>query len=178
MAILQARNIVEVTQSVTRPANADIYAVTDVIDLAAGAGLTFTNCARGEGMGGIILDAMIIDSADQAGTELDVELWLFKLALAAYDNDNDEFTPTDADLEDNLQCILDFTGNTNAFIGDSGTNLVYLSERTYLPQTFVTAAASVLAVNAGALFGVLVARNTYTPVSAEKFTVKLKIEQA
>ncbi len=164
--------IKQVSVSVTRPADTTAYTAGDVIDLAAGAGLTFSALVRGNGQRGTIVDAILIDSANVA-TELDSELWLFTAALAAYDNDNAVFTPTDADLA-NLVGILQFkTGD--AFSGDAtagaGGNVAFMADHTFLPIEFVTAAG------ADDLFGVLVARNAYVPVSAEVFTVILKVVQ-
>jgi hypothetical protein len=159
-----------VSQSVTRPADTTAYAAGDVIDLAAGAGLTFAAVARSANNTGYITDAILIDSANQA-TKASVECWLFNAALAVYDNDNAAFTPTDADLA-NLIGMLQFT---TAFAGDAtsgaGGNAVYMADRTYLPLVYQCAGG------VDDLYGVLVVRNAYTPVSAGIFTVILKTDQ-
>jgi hypothetical protein len=159
-----------VSASVTRPANTTTYAAGDVVDAASGAGLTFSVCSRRNGQEGYINDAILIDSA-AVGTKGSFELWLFNQALAAYDNDNVAFTPTDADLA-NLVAVIPFT---TAFVGDAtsgaGGNCMFHADRTYLPARFSQQAAD------DDLVGVLVVRNGYVPVSAEVFTVILKIEQ-
>ena len=181
MAKKIARDIVLVTDSLTRPADTDAYTAGDVIDAAAGAGLIFANCARGEGMGGTIQTALFFDSANVAAPP-DVELWLFSATLAGFDNDNDVFTPTDADyytlnsgVTDSLIGVIPFA-TANAFVGDAtsgtGGNLFIPASRTFLPLEFVCA------TNGTSLFGVLVVRNAYAPISAETFRVLLTIDRS
>lgn len=179
MATVTARNLVEVTASVTRPANPTQYASGDVIDAATGAGLTFASAARGEGLGGTIRDAVLI-STEGAATSLDVELWLFTGALAAYDNDNAAFSPLDADyhtlsegITTGIVGVIPFAA-ANAYIGTSGVggNMFLPATRTFLPMEFVCAGDST------SLYGVLVVRGTYTPASGEGFRVKMRIDQA
>ena len=158
-----------VSQSVTRPADTTAYAAGDVVDLASGAGMTFAAASRSNDLDGYIVDALLIDSANQS-TKGNFEFWLFNQALAAYDNDNAAFTPTDADLA-NLVGVLEFNV---AFEGEptsgAGGNVIYHAEKSYLPMRFKNDTDD-------DLNGVLVVRNAYTPVSAEIFTVVLKIDQ-
>ena len=181
MAILQARNTVEITASLTRPANITPYDAGDVIDATVAAGLTFPLAVRGNGLGGIIRDAKLFDSANVTPAP-DIELWLFSAAVAAFDADNTPFTPTDADFFDTAEGISDGivgvipfqTGD--AFVGDAtagaGGNLLIPATKTSLPIEFVTAG------NSRSLFGILVVRNAYIPVSAESFRVFLEIDQS
>lgn len=179
MSAIEAKTLVEVTATLTRPANTTAYAAGDAMDTTAGAGLTFAGAARGTGGGGTIEDAVFF-SNDAVATGPDVELWLFSAALAAYDADNAAFTPVDADyytssggVTDGFVGVIQFeTGN--AFIGTAGAggNQIIPATRTFLPLKFVCA------TNATSLFGVLVARNAYVPVSAEVFRVWLRIDQS
>lgn len=158
-----------ISASVTRPADTTQYAAGDVVTSSPAAVLTFSGAGRVNGGSGIVIDALLIDSANQT-TKPNLELWLFSQA-PAIDDDNAAFTPTDAELA-NLVGIVQFT---TGFVGDAtagaGGNCVLPSERTYLPVFYECAAAVT------ALYGVLVARNTYTPVSGEVFSVKLKVAQ-
>lgn len=155
-----------VSASITRPTDTTQYGVGEVIDAATGAGITFVDVVRTPGAKGVITGAAIIDSANQS-TKPSIELWLFNAPLTAYDNDNAVFTPTDADLANRVGVIT----FPNTFVGDATSgasgNAVYQSDQIVLPFETVTRA----------LYGVLVVRNAYTPVSAEIFTVQLQILQ-
>ena len=110
----------------------------------------------------------MVDSANQA-TKGSFELWLFDTTFTP-DNDNTPFTPTDAE-EATLVAVVPLT---LSYVGDAtagaGGNAVYVGTIDR-PLPFVTGASS------RNLFGALVVRNVYTPVSAEVFTVRLFIEQ-
>lgn len=157
-----------VSVTVTRPANTTAYAAGDVIDAATGAGLTFANVVRVPADKGIIVGTVIVDSANQA-TLPTLELWLFSAPLAAYDNDNIAFTPTDADLLN----LVGVVALSNTFVGDAtigvGGNAVHTSGQIVLPFECADASRD--------LIGVLVVRNAYTPISAEQFTVAISILQ-
>lgn len=170
MSIKTVSPAVTVSQNVRRPNDIDQYAIGDVLDTNPGAGLTFSNVVRGEAMTGSIVDALLRDNANQA-TDGDFELWLFDTALAAYDADNATFTPTDAELI-NLVGVLQFATPfvANAGAGQGGA-IIYQAAKTFLPIKFVTTATS------NDLFGVLVVKNTYTPIALGLFTVTLKILQ-
>lgn len=131
--------------------------------------LTFAGVGRVSGGTGLLVDALLIDSANQA-TKPSLELWLFSTA-PAMDNDNAVFTPTDAELA----ALLGIIQFQTAFVGDAtagaGGNSVIPSERTYLP-VYLKCASTVTAI-----YGVLVTRSAYTPVSGEIFTVILKVVQ-
>jgi hypothetical protein len=162
---------IERSATITRPANTTQYAAGDVIDAAAGAGVVFETCASAAGKGGEIFDAILIDSAAPA-TKLDAELWLFDTAIGTYDNDNVAFSPTDAEMLRWLGVIQFATGT--AFTAGAAANCAYHAARTYLPMHFNTLRADT--TYPGGLYGVLVARNTYTPISAEVFTIRLRIQ--
>jgi len=160
-----------ITASVTRPSNTTQYTAGDAVtsSTSAPAVMTFSSAARVVAGSGTILGAMLIDSANQT-TKLDAELWLFDTTYTA-DNDNAVFTPTDGETE-TLVGVIPFFG-ADSFIGDAtsgaGGNCVYNS-RMINPIPFACPTTS-------SLYGALVARNAYTPVSGEKFSVRLLINQ-
>lgn len=157
------------TASLTRPANTDPYTAGDVIgdDASGSAVMTFADCGRSDGGKGMIASAMIVGSASQA-TQPDLELWIFKTAPAAV-ADNAAWAPTDVELE-SLVGIIAFP---SVYVGKAtvgaGGNLVLKSDVEMLG--FECASGST------ALYGVLVVRNAYTPVSAESFKPRLAVLQ-
>lgn len=169
-----ANEPVNISASITRPANTTQYAVGDAVSesTTTPAGLVFSNAARIRGGKGTVLSALLIDSANQA-TKGDFDLFLFESAIgAARFQDNAAFAPTDAELE-TLVGVISFAASSfvagNATAGASGNSccLGLIGS----PISFQAGATS------RTLYGVLVARSTYTPVSAEKLTVRLSISQ-
>lgn len=160
---------VVISSSVTRPANTTAYAAGDAVtdSTTAPTVITLSGAGRINGGSGVILAATLIDSANQT-TKGQFELWLFD-ATATPDNDNAVFTPTDAETE-TLIGVIPF--NT-AYVGDAtsgaGGNAVYPVQGLSIPFKCGGATTSI--------FGLIVVRNAYTPVSAEKFTVRLHILQ-
>lgn len=159
-----------VAASYTRPGDTTPYNAGDVIcnSTSAPAALQFAAASLDPLVrAGVIAHATLVCGANQA-TKLDAELWLFT-AAPAMDNDNAAFTPTDAEL-DNLAGIISLTASA-AKVGDATAgaagNCVIEAPNLALP--FQCAAGST------ALFGVLVARNVYTPVASETFRVALRI---
>lgn len=150
-----------VTATFTRPADTTAYAAGDVVadSTSAPTVITLTNAVLSNGDTGILMDVKMVDSANQATPGL-FELWLFN-AAPGLDNDNAAFTPTDTEL----QTLLAVIPLTVSYAGDAtsgaGGNRVYQSDVINRP------------VKAGGstrnLYGELVVRNAYTPVSAESF---------
>lgn len=159
----------------TRPANTTAYASGDVVadSTTAATVLTFPRCASTGGNGGSIRSAVLIDGA-AAATKLSADLFLFDTAPASYGNDNEAFVPTDAEMQAAIGVIsLDGTAAANIKVGDAtvgaGGNCIVQLTGLDIPFRCVPGSSD--------LFGVLVARNAYTPVSAETFRIKLGIEQ-
>jgi hypothetical protein len=151
-----------VRQSVTRPANATVYAAGEVIGTAVTAELLLDAIARSAGGKGMIADVTVIDSANQA-TKPSLELWLFKSPVVAV-ADNAAWAPTDAELANLVGIITiatSFVGT--ATVGDGGNCILKPSVPPMLPFE--------CGVNDDALYGYLIVRNAYTPVSGEVFTV-------
>jgi hypothetical protein len=153
--------------SFTRPADTTAYTAGDAVSdsTSAPSVITFKSVTR-EGFC-TIQQAILLDSAAQA-TKIDAELWLFDTAPTAV-NDNAAITFTDAELA-NLVGVIDFavanvkTGLATAGAGGNAVNVkTGLNIPVRLPKL----------VND--LYGVLVVRNAYTPVSAEVFTITLGV---
>lgn len=163
---------VQVSASFTRPSDTTAYAAGDAVtnSTSSPAAITFDGCAAANGGKGVILGALMLDSANQS-TKGIFELWLFAGSSAPTpDNDNAVFTPTDAELA-NLVAIIPLNVT---YVGDAtsgaGGNVIYESPEMARP---FTCGGSV-----NDLFGLLVVRNAYTPVSAEVFTIILRVAQS
>ncbi len=154
-------------QSITRPSNTTAYSDGDVITSSPAAALQFKLQGQANSQLLLLQHAMLIDSANQA-TKLVADLWLFSTAPTEVDADNAAWTPTDADL-DNLVGIVQFE-SANWITGDAtsgaGGNAVCRATALAIPVERKPQATTVL-------YGVLVARNAYTPVSGEVFTARL-----
>lgn len=155
-----------VSDTITRPSNTTAYAAGDAIsEVTTNDGFTFSEVAEpgGNRRSGSIDSAVLISSANQS-TKLDAELWIFAVEPGE-DADNSAFSPTDAELAD-LIGVIDFPsvdwkeGNGNAVCVVAGVQLPFKCQDKDVQ-----------------LFGRLVARNAYTPVSAEEFTVVLTISE-
>lgn len=140
--------------SVTRPNNATQYTAGEVIGAATGDAMEFFSELHG-----IVRSAVLIDSAAEA-TKPDIDLLLFD-AEPTVAADNAAFAVTDAQME---RCIgaIQFAG-ANFRAGSSGNGVIVATAFGELPYSCL----------ARKLYGVLVARNTYTPIANEKFTVRL-----
>lgn len=160
---------VVIRDAITRPANTTAYTAGDVIaEVTTNDHLLFSEVVRkGPNHGsGMITNAIIRSSANQ-GTKLDAELWLFSVDMTEV-ADNAAFAPTDAELL-TLVGVIDFpvaSWKAGAATAGAGGNAVCLVEN--IGIAFRTTEN---------LYGVLVARNAYTPVASEIFTVDLVIAQ-
>jgi hypothetical protein len=168
-----------VRDSITRPADTTAYSAGDVISeattndhytfgAAGTSALNDTKLARAEVGTGTINKATLYSSANQA-TKLDAELWLFTSDITEV-ADNSAFAPSDAEVL-TLVDIISFPttgwkiGNATAGAGGNAVCVVVNIDRPYKTGT------------SGILYGQLVARNGYTPVSGEVFTVDLTVTQ-
>jgi hypothetical protein len=122
------------------------------------------------GSPGMIVAMGLVDSANQA-TALVGEIWLFNADLAARDVDNGAFTPTDADLEDNLIGIITLPTpiDGDATAGAGGNTIYWLDDVSLLFKCADTSKD---------IYWELVARNAYTPVALEKFTLFVEVVQS
>ena len=160
------------SSSVTRPANTTAYAAGDVVSNAAGDRLNFDIKVDDNGLGGSIDAVIAVDAANQS-TLPDLELWLFDTDVAAV-ADNAAFAPTDAEML-TLVGVIDLpladwkVGLSGAGASGNAANVVAPANLPF----------RVKRQTAGThyLYGVLVARNAYTPISAEVFTIKLVVSR-
>jgi hypothetical protein len=158
-----------ISATLTRPDDAEQYAPGDQVanSASAPAPIEFADCARFNGKGGTIIDAVCIDSANQA-TKANLRLYLFDSAPTS-NNDNAAWAPSDADMN-KLVGYVEFTG-WEVGNGTAGANGNCASFAKAVNVPFVCAAAST------SLYGLLVERGTYTPVANEAFTIRLGIVQ-
>lgn len=160
----------KITAAVTRPNDTTQYAVGDVIAAGTPVPLTFTNVVLSNNGSNRIVKAMALDSAAQA-TKAQIDLYLFDTTLTV-DADNAAFTPTDAELA-KLVAIIRFdtfvTGDATS--GAGGNAVAFGKNLEGFQETPIRAA-----VGSRTLYGVAVARNTYTPVADEVFTFTLWVE--
>lgn len=171
MAILGNEHTI-VEASYTRLANTTQYTANDALsdDTASATYLTFNRCARLPGMGGRVLSVSAIGTANQA-TKPALELYLFDDSVTAT-ADNAEFGLTDADA---AKCIGAYSFANTDFIDldvTSGANgNMYGTPSTVPVRVFRCQNTS------QALYGLVKVTNTYTPVSGEKITFQLHLEQ-
>lgn len=154
-------------QSFTRPADTTAYAAGDVVANSTSVPLIMRFPLQSVSGSGFIQQARLIDSANVA-TKPDLQLWLFDRPITM-DADNAAFTPYDDDL---LRLVAIIAFPTSAFVvGDatSGADGNSVCDAQDLRLPFALASGDT------ELFGVLVVRNAYAPVSAEKFTVRLTV---
>ena len=157
--------------SVTRPANTIDYTAGDVVSTVTDAHFTFVDAARpgtqNKQLGGSIATARLHSSANVA-TKMDAELWLFHTDIAEV-ADNSAFAPTDAEML-TLVGVIDFaTANWKAGIATAGAAGNAVCEAFNLGLAFKSATTT--------LYGQLVVRNAYVPVSGEVFTAELVISR-
>ena len=155
--------------TLTRPSNTTAYAAGDVISaVTSNDHYTFTGVVEYDGAGTACIEsALLIDSANQS-TKPDLELWLFSSDIAEV-ADNSAFAPTDAEMATLIGIIPFPVGNFYAGDATSGAvgNCACPLHGLNIPIK--------VGPGANVIYGQLVVRNAYTPVSAEIFTCILGI---
>ena|SRR5690606_10143993 len=151
------------TDSIIRPGNTTAYAAGDVIsEVTTNDHYTFASGKAGQLRGKIEMARMMV-LANQ-GTKPDLELWLFAEDIAEV-ADNSAFAPDDTEIL-TLIDVIPFPA-ADWLVGLSGSgadgNIVQTARdlNIKLPQTN------------GSLYGQLVVRNAYTPISGEQFDCHL-----
>ena len=154
--------------SITRPADTTTYAAGDVVGTVSTAVIEFTNCLRAPKSAGLILGARLIDEAAQTLRGV-FELWLFSSPITVI-ADNAPWCPTHAEVE-SLLAVIQFQDSPIVGLSGAGVagNLVFPARNVNRP--FQT-------VGSTSLYGYLVVRNAYVPISQEKFQVALGSETA
>ena len=162
---LRAGQTVTVTQSFIRPNNATAYAAGDVVTTSATADVSvlipFAGMARNPGGGGVIESALFIDSV-AAATKPDLELYLFDTQNITLEADNVAWAITDANI---MFCVGVIPFATGAF-KTAGANGVIAVNSVGLAYNCASSSTS--------LYGILIARNAYTPAALEQFTFRLQ----
>lgn len=155
-----------ITANVTRPSDTTAYTAGDVVTAGTAAVLSFVG-AVDRGKVATIVAATLIDSAN-VGTKPDLELWLFDASFTP-EADNAAWAPTDAIMQTLLGVIPFATASFkagNATAGAGGNSECQV-QNIQLPVWSL--------VDGGVIYGLLVVRNAYVPVSAERFDVRLHI---
>ena len=165
-------NTFSTRDSITRPANGTAYAAGDVVsEVTTNDHFSFLESNRPgtktKQLGGSISTARLHSSANQA-TKMDAELWLFYADIAEV-ADNLAFAPTDAEML-TLIGVIDFpVANWKAGKGTVGAGGNAVCEAFNLGLAYKG--------STGTLFGQLVVRNAYTPVTSEILTAELIISR-
>lgn len=147
--------------SVVRPADTTQYAANEQV---GSYNLKF-EVARVDDGSGIINSAVLIDSTVET-VKPSIDLLLFDLPVTNA-ADNAAVAVTDSEME-RLLGVISFDGTSGANFKTGGANgAICVSSQNI---QFVCR-------NGKFIYGVLAVRNTYTPVSGEKFTVRLGILQ-
>ena len=164
-------NTSSIVRAITRPADTTPYTAGDVVSGDPDLHFTFPKAARigGGRLTGVISGARITSSANVA-TKADLELWLFRADVAAR-ADNLAIAFTDAEMLTRIGIIQFPTANW--FVGlataGAGGNAGCESMGLGIPYQLAAPAAN----DTPSMYGQLVVRNAYEPVSAEIFTVEL-----
>lgn len=155
-----------ITAAYTRPADTTAYTAGDALSdsTSAPTNLTFTSAFRISDGTAFLISASAVRSVT-AGTQPDLELWLFHTAPAAT-NDNAAWAPSDAELL-NVVAVVEFS--PSSWKVGSGNSWAHGALRPDKPLLKGVASAN--------LVGVVVVRNAYTPSSAEVLTIRLAFAQ-
>lgn len=164
-----------VNATLTRPANTTAYASGDAVTDTGGAALSFLSVARDTSAGsGRIVGAVCTSSADEA-TKPQLELWLFGGAAAPTATVDNSATvhPDDTEILQ-LLGIITFTTWYEGIAGTSGSSAA--------PATLINGIAGgripfVCGAAVDDIFGLVIIRSAYTPISGEVFTFRLAVEQ-
>lgn len=170
------QQVVQPLATFTRPNDTNAYADGDVVaDVTANPPsiIKFPN-ACGEGGGGVILSATLGSSA-LPGTKLSADLWLFDEQPANnWAGDNAAFALNDADV-DKVVGVIALDGTAAGNIKVSTANYIVNVQGLAIAFSKKKAAQK---NEDRTLYGVLVARNAYTPAAQEVFTLKLGIQKS
>jgi hypothetical protein len=156
-----------ITATFVRPNDATQYTAGDVIADQSAASianiLRFNNIVRTPGGGGILQSAVLVDSV-AAATKPDTELYLFD-QIITMQSDNAAWAPLDSEMLYNVGVVAFPVG---AFKTAGANGII---DVTGLGKAFNCASGSTT------LYGVLVARNGYTPTAVEQFEIRLQVLQ-
>lgn len=163
---LSARTNV-ITASVTRPADTNTYASGDVVADSVGAPtkITFAGVAYEGQQSGLIVSATMASSANPA-LKGDFRIFLFDTSFVM-EGDNVAWDPSDAEMETCLG-FINFGAAPEVGGASGGTsNVIYQALGLNIPYKCTGALLDI--------YGVIVVRNAYVPISGEKFTIRLHV---
>ncbi len=166
LQIILNRKLVTVSKTVTRPTNTTTYDANDVITSTTPAIITFDGMANSNGGGGTIIDAVLTSSGNET-TKLDADLLLFDTTVTM-DSDNAAFTPTDAEILTYVGVIKFLGSGVTSGTAGTGGSCAYPNALAGNNISYNCATGS------KSLYGILVARNAYVPISGEVFGIRLK----
>jgi hypothetical protein len=149
----------------TRTADTNAYAANDSVNSSVSSPtvMTFTGCARANGMGGSIEGCeLVIDEKNTTPAEF--HLWLFNASPTAT-NDNAAFAPSTGD-SNKVVAHLIFTA---ADMSDGTNSRLYSAVN--CPKVFQCAGGTT------SLYGVMQTRTAYTPASGITYQFTLAIRQ-
>ena len=156
------------SDSLQRPADTTQYTAADQVapstTAANNRNLEFT-VARVDGGTGIITHAVLVDSSSES-TKPSFDLLLFDSPVTNV-ADNAAAAPTDTEVEAAIG-VISFDGPSGANFKVAGANGIIVASNLNIPFA---------CRNGRKIYGILVARNAYTPVSREIFTLRLGILQ-
>lgn len=151
--------------TLARPANTTPYTAGDVISDTANGHYEFVDALTHPRFSGSISNAMIIGSGNNSGGLADLELWLFGRDVADR-ADNLAVAFTDAEMLTLIGVIEFPVANWRVGLptADTGNTV-----------NEVRGIGMALQTGYSSIYGQLVVRNAYTPLSAEEFTAILAI---
>jgi hypothetical protein len=159
--------------SIIRPSNTTAYAAGDVISaVTSNDHFTFVNPFKRVNSGEVV--ALNINSSASVATKPDLELWLFHTDIVEA-VDNTAFIPTDAEMLTCVGVIKIPTGSWDVGLATAGAGGNAFQQVKDLNMVMQLATSNDNTGNN--LYGQLVVRNAYVPVSAEVFTIELLVRQ-
>lgn len=150
------------SDSIIRPSNTTAYAAGDVISEVTSED-HYTFSSEVDPLIGAINMARMMINANQS-TKPDLELWLFSEDIAEV-ADNSAFAPTDAEILTLIDVIEFSSALWKVGLSGSGASGNIVQTVRNLDIVIPKAGKSI--------YGQLVARNAYTPISAEQFDAHL-----
>ena len=163
------RTVVSST-SFTRPANVTGYTAEDAVNNSDSAPviLTFSGIGRYNGGTGAIIQARL--DTDQPDHATRFRLYLYDVSTITMNNDNVAFTDLYADSA-SLIGTFDFSGSSEDGIG-TATAATHAARKQTTPNMIFDCAAGDTA-----LYGRLVTLDGFTPISGQRFTITLWVQQ-
>lgn len=162
VAIPVRASLVSVVAEVTRPADTTAYAVNDVIGTAGTAVITLANIFRVNGASAYVVKAKLF--TDQSANVAQFRMHLFRTAPAAI-VDNAPFQLLYAD-ESRYLGFIDIPGNATEGSGSTTSQGLWTGQLGCIADAASTT-----------LFAVLATKTAFTPASAQRFSLRVTVDQ-